>query len=188
MPYWTTATEGGGTAAAAGGDGGSNSSSTSSGFSHPDPLSVSDLPAPLVPFEDFLCGDGDGGSVGSGGGGGGERQAGRGRGRVAGGEEAAEIEFEPTAFDHPVFIMFSSGTTGLPKCMVHGAGGEIFACTKCMYKVLGAKLQFQGKDECILQCRCCCHTGSGNRSDYCCMLELREGGNTALAAGALRRF
>ncbi len=28
-------------------------------------------------------------------------------------------------FDHPLFIMFSSGTTGLPKCMVHGAGGTL---------------------------------------------------------------
>jgi acetoacetyl-CoA synthetase len=28
-------------------------------------------------------------------------------------------------FDHPVYIMFSSGTTGLPKCMVHGAGGTL---------------------------------------------------------------
>jgi acetoacetyl-CoA synthetase len=28
-------------------------------------------------------------------------------------------------FDHPLFIMYSSGTTGLPKCMVHGAGGTL---------------------------------------------------------------
>lgn len=114
VPYWTIAAEGGGTAAGA----------RSSGFSHPDPLSVSDLPAPLVPFEEFLGGAG-GSSVG--GDGGGKRPVGRGKGRPAGGgEEDVEIEFEPTAFDHPVFIMFSSGTTGLPKCMVHGAGGEIF--------------------------------------------------------------
>lgn len=32
------------------------------------------------------------------------------------------IEFEYFGFDHPVFIMFSSGTTGLPKCLVQGPG------------------------------------------------------------------
>ncbi len=37
--------------------------------------------------------------------------------------EQLQIEFEQLPFDHPVFIMFSSGTTGKPKCMVQGAGG-----------------------------------------------------------------
>lgn len=38
-------------------------------------------------------------------------------------EKQPEIKFEQLPFDHPVFIMFSSGTTGKPKCMVQSAGG-----------------------------------------------------------------
>jgi acetoacetyl-CoA synthetase len=35
------------------------------------------------------------------------------------------VEFERMPFDHPLYILYSSGTTGLPKCMVHGAGGTL---------------------------------------------------------------
>jgi acetoacetyl-CoA synthetase len=38
-------------------------------------------------------------------------------------EKRPEIKFEQLPSDHPVYIMFSSGTTGKPKCMVQGAGG-----------------------------------------------------------------
>jgi len=40
-------------------------------------------------------------------------------------EAGLSIKFEQLPFDHPVFIMFSSGTTGKPKCMVQGAGGVL---------------------------------------------------------------
>ncbi|NJC98778.1 MAG: acetoacetate--CoA ligase [Anaerolineae bacterium] len=36
-----------------------------------------------------------------------------------------EIRYEQLPFDHPQYIMFSSGTTGKPKCLVQGAGGVL---------------------------------------------------------------
>ncbi|MDH3223714.1 MAG: acetoacetate--CoA ligase [Gemmatimonadota bacterium] len=36
-----------------------------------------------------------------------------------------EIQFARLPFDHPLYVLFSSGTTGVPKCIVHGAGGVL---------------------------------------------------------------
>ncbi|MGY8815907.1 MAG: acetoacetate--CoA ligase [Gammaproteobacteria bacterium] len=41
-----------------------------------------------------------------------------------------DINFTSFPFNHPLYIMFSSGTTGLPKCIVHGAGGTLLQHVK----------------------------------------------------------
>ena len=40
-------------------------------------------------------------------------------------DPSVEINFEQLPFDHPIYIMYSSGTTGKPKCIVHSAGGTL---------------------------------------------------------------
>lgn len=41
------------------------------------------------------------------------------------GEGVPGLVFEQLPFDHPLYILYSSGTTGVPKCMVHGQGGTL---------------------------------------------------------------
>ncbi len=39
--------------------------------------------------------------------------------------QPSELTFTPVAFNDPLYILYSSGTTGVPKCIVHGAGGTL---------------------------------------------------------------
>lgn len=49
------------------------------------------------------------------------------------------VEFTRLPFNHPIYILFSSGTTGIPKCIVHSAGGTLIQHLKEQKIVAGVK-------------------------------------------------
>ena len=53
--------------------------------------------------------------------------------------EGAELTFERVPFDHPLWVLYSSGTTGLPKAIVQGQGGILLEQLKKMHLHLDAK-------------------------------------------------
>ena len=63
---------------------------------------------------------------------------------------ATSLEFTALPFDHPIYIMFSSGTTGAPKCIVHGAGGTLLQ----HFKELGLHTDLKANDNLFFYTTC----------------------------------
>ena len=60
------------------------------------------------------------------------------------------LQFMAYPFDHPIYILFSSGTTGKPKCIVHGAGGTLIQHVK----ELGLHCDITPKDTMLFYTTC----------------------------------
>lgn len=65
-------------------------------------------------------------------------------------QPSSQFAFTPLPFDHPLYIMFSSGTTGAPKCIVHGAGGTLLQ----HIKELGLHTNIQSTDNLCFYTTC----------------------------------